>query len=75
MNLKVVMSSRWILAAALVAGCLTAAASEEPVQAERVAVGQQAPPVSLTGTDGETYVLADLKGEKNLVLIFFRGSW
>ncbi len=66
---------RWLLAAALVAACLTSSADDEPAQADCVEVGQTAPALSLTGTDEETYTVSDLAGEKNLVLIFFRGTW
>ena len=52
-----------------------ARAADGAVQAERVAVGREAPAFSLVGTDGETYAPFDLRGEKNLVLIFFRGTW
>lgn len=62
------------LAAGLVSASL-ATAAETPSQAERVAVGQEAPAFSLASSDGATYTLADLRGEKNLVLVFFRGSW
>jgi len=44
-------------------------------QAPRIEVGQEAPAFSLPGSDGETYTLGDLRGEKDLVLIFFRGTW
>ncbi len=47
----------------------------EPSQAERIEVGQEAPGFTLTSSDGETYSLAELHGEKDLVLVFFRGSW
>ena len=76
-----------MLAATLLVGCLAFlldspanAEGDEPVdayraQAERVEVGQEAPGFSLVGTDGESYAPSDLRGEKNLVLIFFRGTW
>lgn len=64
-----------VLAGGLIAFSPATAADDEPVQAERVAVGQEVPGFSLTGTDGESYTPGDLEGEKNLVLIFFRGTW
>lgn len=63
----------FLLSALLVAAA--PAAADDSAQAERVAVGQEAPEVSLTGIDGETYASSTLEGEKPLVLVFFRGSW
>jgi cytochrome oxidase Cu insertion factor (SCO1/SenC/PrrC family) len=62
------------LAAGLAASSF-ATAADTPSQADRVTVGQEAPAFSLAASDGGTYTLADLRGEKNLVLVFFRGSW
>lgn len=44
-------------------------------QTDTIAVGDEAPDFTLQSTDGETYRLADIRGDKNLVLIFFRGTW
>ena len=68
----------FLLALALLASwaVLPAQAREDaPEQAERVTVGAEAPPLSLLGSDGETYTLEALEGEKNAVLVFFRGTW
>lgn len=46
-----------------------------PAQEARIAVGQQAPNFTLTGSDETTYDSATLRGEKNLLMIFFRGTW
>lgn len=46
-----------------------------PAQAERVAVGVQAPDFELPDLDGKTHHLADLRGEKPVILVFFRGAW
>ena len=54
---------------------VAAAAGAEPASAERIAVGQAAPAFSLVDTDGESYAPGDLQGERNLVLIFLRGTW
>ena len=43
--------------------------------AARVQVGQEAPDFRLQSTGGATYSLHDRKNEKQLVLIFFRGTW
>ena len=63
----------------IVTSLLTAAnarSQEEQVsQSARVIVGEQAPPFSLTTIDDETMSLESLRGEKPLVLIFFRGTW
>lgn len=44
-------------------------------QAARVAVGDEAIDFTMESIDGETYRLSDLRGEKNAVIIFFRGAW
>ena len=44
-------------------------------QAERVAVGDEAIDFSLESIDGESYRLSELRGQKNAILIFFRGAW
>ena len=49
--------------------------SAPPAQAERVAVGDQAIDFSLESIDGESYRLSDLRGEKNAIVVFFRGTW
>lgn len=42
---------------------------------ERVAAGTEAPLFALESFDGETVALADYRGEKNVVLVFYRGHW
>jgi cytochrome oxidase Cu insertion factor (SCO1/SenC/PrrC family) len=49
-----------------------AAAAELPAA---IAVGKEAPAFTLPGTDGASHALTDLRGKKDLVLVFFRGSW
>ncbi len=51
---------------------LVAGASQ---QRPRVAVGDEAIGFTMPSIDGETYSLADLRGEKTAILIFFRGTW
>lgn len=41
---------------------------------ERPELGDAAPPLSLTGTDGATYSLAEAT-EAPRIVIFFRGAW
>lgn len=53
----------------------SATQSTAPTQAERVAVGDEAIDFTLQSIDGETYHLSDLRGEKNAIIIFFRGAW
>jgi len=65
-----------LLAAALPLFALamaTTAAEEAP--AERVAVGDEAPGFTLPEVDGTEHTLAELRGEKRAVLVFFRGAW
>lgn len=38
-------------------------------------VGSEAPDVSLESIDGESLRLSDLRGDKNVILVFFRGTW
>ena len=61
-----VILAAFILAAVLVP--LPAVAQEEE---GGLAVGDTAPDFSLKGSDGETYTLAQFKGEKNVILAFF----
>lgn len=49
--------------------------SAEETHAERVEEGQEAPAFTLESSAGESHSLSDLRGEKNLVVIFFRGTW
>lgn len=43
--------------------------------ADRVAVGDEAPAISLPDSAGTVHESAELRGEKNLVVVFFRGAW
>ena len=40
-----------------------------------VRVGEPAPDLTLKSSDGATYTLSDRAGKKNVVLVFFRGTW
>lgn len=66
-------------AAALVLLFLSIGAVPTPAatlrQTERVAVGDAAIDFTMTSIDGETYTLSDLRGQKNAIVIFFRGTW
>lgn len=52
-----------------------AVADDSAPAAERIAVGHQAPDFTLESSAGDTYNLSELRGEKNVLLIFFRGTW
>lgn len=64
-----------VAALALVTTATLAMAEDAPIQAERAEVGQLAPGFSLASSTGETHSSDALRGEKDLILIFFRGSW
>ena len=40
-----------------------------------VQVGSEAPDIALESIDGDSLRLSDLKGDKNIILVFFRGTW
>ena len=40
-----------------------------------IAEGEYAPTFHLTASDNKEFSLEDLAGQKNLVLVFFRGTW
>ena len=42
---------------------------------ERVAVGSVAPDFSLQTISGDTLTLSSFRGEKDVVLVFYRGHW
>jgi hypothetical protein len=46
-----------------------------PTDLERVAVGDLAPDFSLRALSGEVLTLSELRGDKNTVLVFYRGHW
>lgn len=46
-----------------------------PADLERVAVGDQAPDFRLASLAGEPVRLSDFRGDKDVVLVFFRGHW
>lgn len=46
-----------------------------PTDLERVAVGDAAPLFTLDAYHGGTVSLSDFQGEKNVVLVFYRGHW
>jgi hypothetical protein len=46
-----------------------------PTDLERVAVGDNAPDFSLMALSGDVHTLSDFRGDKNVVLVFYRGHW
>ena len=61
---------RWLVGALFAMAFLAFAT----IPAHAVEVGDQAPAFSLVGQD-QTYSPGQLRGEKQAVLIFFRGLW
>ena len=45
------------------------------VDLERVAVGSPAPDFSLQTISGDTLTLSSFRGDRNVVLVFYRGHW
>jgi hypothetical protein len=45
------------------------------IELERVAVGMEAPDFSLRALSGDVITLSDYRGNKNVVLVFYRGHW
>ena len=46
-----------------------------PTDLNRIKVGQPAPDFSLENSDGNVITLADFRGKKTVVLVFYRGYW
>jgi len=46
-----------------------------PTDIERVQVGATAPDFTLASLNGPPVTLSGLRGEKNVVLVFYRGHW
>ena len=46
-----------------------------PADLERVAVGDLAPDFTAATTSGEPITLSSYRGEKNVLLFFYRGHW
>jgi len=64
-----------LLLAMTLSPAVAASKSGAPMAAERVAVGDTAIDFTMQSIDGETYRLSDLRGDKNAIIIFFRGTW
>ncbi len=61
----------------MVAWALAAGRAASPAGAGdgRVAVGREAPDFTLPAVGEGEFTLSALRGEKNAVLLFFRGAW
>ena len=46
-----------------------------PTDIERVALGTEAPDFTLRAYSGGALTLSDYRGEKSVVLVFYRGHW
>ncbi len=46
-----------------------------PTEIGRVALGTQAPDFSLDSYAGDVVTLSDFRGQKNVLLVFYRGHW
>ena len=46
-----------------------------PTDIDRVLAGQMAPDFSATSLSGPVVTLSQFRGEKNVVLFFYRGHW
>ena len=46
-----------------------------PTDLERVQVGDEAPDFTLASLAGPDVTLSDYRGEKDVVLVFYRGHW
>jgi cytochrome oxidase Cu insertion factor (SCO1/SenC/PrrC family) len=47
----------------------------KPTELARIKTGQPAPDFTLEDADGKTITLADFRGKKSVVLVFYRGYW
>ncbi len=45
------------------------------IELERVVIGTEAPDFSLRALSGDVITLSDYRGNKNVVLVFYRGHW
>jgi cytochrome oxidase Cu insertion factor (SCO1/SenC/PrrC family) len=50
-------------------------AKDAATDLDRVKVGQPAPDFTLEDSDGKNISLADYRGKKSVVLVFYRGHW
>ncbi len=46
-----------------------------PTELDRVSAGDEAPDFTLESFAGPPVTLSDYRGERNVVLVFYRGHW
>ena len=75
------MSRLLFIAALVLVGLVSASAfaqlgpKESATDINRVKVGQSAPDFTLEDSDGKAITLAEFRGKKSVVLVFYRGHW
>jgi len=87
-NFRMLATGILLTAAAIVgpAAALNAGAGSDPVDPRRgdsegvspqaaVEIGSEAPGITLESIDGDSLSLSALQGDKNVILVFFRGTW
>lgn len=72
--LTVLIISLWISDADAQLGSKDGA-NLKPTDLERIKVGDTAPDFTLENMNGKMITLSDLRGKKNVVLVFYRGRW
>ncbi len=70
---RIATAGRWAVAAWLAVASASHAASVD--RTASLEVGQAAPALVLTASDGTELSLEGIRGETNVVLVFYRGTW
>ena len=70
LRLALALAALWIVSVPT-----STTAEEAPAEADRVATGWSAPDFTLASSAGADHTLSRLRGEKNLLMVFFRGTW
>ncbi len=55
--------------------CAVTSQADDAKEMARVEVGQEAPDFTLPDPAGTDFTLSALRGEKNVLMVFFRGAW
>ena len=70
------ISTAFLLVAALLSPVAGLGVNPLPAtDLDRVATGSEAPEFRLPDTEGRHVALSDYRGEKHVVLVFYRGHW
>jgi cytochrome oxidase Cu insertion factor (SCO1/SenC/PrrC family) len=78
MKIRQMMIACMILSSVVVASAELPQKGEadlSPTDLERVKVGGQAPGFTLGDMDGKSVSLSEFRGQKHVVLVFYRGYW